>query len=308
MTENNDNIFDYLQRKEEDNYFLDGLIDVKRIKERTNFTLSETQNFVTKSFLTKLFDRNNIIKYGKMIGEVTIPFNQANGNFLIQIINKEQIKKRLSKVKTEEQTKIAYIHISTIQIIIKSTMKLGINAPIELEIRDDRIIDQEESIIAKGSGNLNCGIIILDINLQQGLSLTDENLDSSIVIKYELKREDLVTYQINYALTNSHHSLTFKDKEVITIEDLFKPIIHLEAPLKIIKAEPSRRSVQQDPRKIRETRTERLTQSERLHPNGSNNQNQEEEDIKNITIIHQNHDNSKIETLKQMITDLGKKL
>ncbi|CAN1842104.1 hypothetical protein LINPERHAP1_LOCUS36741, partial [Linum perenne] len=114
--------------------------------------------------------------------------------------------------------------------------KLGINAPIELEIRDDRIIDQEESIIAKGSGNLNRGIIKFDINLQQGLSLTNENLDSSVVIKYELKREDLmkensrpfsVTYQINYALTNSHHSLTFKDKEVITIEDLFKPIIHL---------------------------------------------------------------------------------
>ncbi|CAN1163679.1 hypothetical protein LINPERPRIM_LOCUS32763 [Linum perenne] len=317
MAENNDNIFDYLQSKEEDNYFLDGLIDVKRIKERTNFTLSETQNFVTKSFLTKLFDRNNTIKYGKMIGEVTIPFNQENGNFLIQVINKEQIKKMLSKVKTEEQTKIAYIHISTIQIIIKCTMKLGINAPIELEIRDDRIIDQEESIIAKGSGNLNCGIIKFDINLQQGLSLTDENLDSSIVIKYELKKEDLmkenskpfsVTYQINYALTNSHHSLTFKDKEVITIEDLFKPIIHLEAPLKIIKAEPSRRSVQQDPRKIRETRTERLTQSERFHPKESNNQNQEEEDIKNITIIHQNQDSSEIETLKQIITDLGKKL
>ncbi|CAN1339798.1 hypothetical protein LINPERPRIM_LOCUS38627 [Linum perenne] len=317
MVENNDNIFDYLQRKEEDNYFLDGLIDVKRIKERTNFTLSETQNFVTKSFLTKLFDRNNIIEYGKMIGEVTIPFNQANENFLIQVINKEQIRKILSKVKMEEQTKIAYIHISTIQIIIKSTMKLGINAPIELEIRDDRIIDQEESIIAKGSGNLNCGIIKFDINSQQGLSLTDENLDSSIVIKYELKREDLmkenskpfsVTYQINYALTNSHHSLTFKDKEVITIEDLFKPIIHLEAPLKIIKAEPSRRSIQQDLRKIRETQTERLIQSERFHPKESNSQNQEEEDIKNITIIHQNQESSEIETLKQMITYLGKKL
>ncbi|CAN1339799.1 hypothetical protein LINPERPRIM_LOCUS38627 [Linum perenne] len=242
-----------------------------------------------------------------MIGEVTIPFNQANENFLIQVINKEQIRKILSKVKMEEQTKIAYIHISTIQIIIKSTMKLGINAPIELEIRDDRIIDQEESIIAKGSGNLNCGIIKFDINSQQGLSLTDENLDSSIVIKYELKREDLmkenskpfsVTYQINYALTNSHHSLTFKDKEVITIEDLFKPIIHLEAPLKIIKAEP----------KIRETQTERLIQSERFHPKESNSQNQEEEDIKNITIIHQNQESSEIETLKQMITYLGKKL
>ncbi|CAN1812091.1 hypothetical protein LINPERHAP1_LOCUS26430 [Linum perenne] len=306
MTENIDNMFDYLQRKEEDNYFLDGLIDVKKIKEKTNFTLSETQNFVTKSFLSKLFDRENIIKYGKMIGEVTIPFNQANGNFLVQIINKEQIRKRLSKVKTEERAKIAYIHISTIQIIIKSTMKLGINAPIELEIRDDRIIDQEENIIAKGSGNLNCGIIKFDINLQQGLSLTDENLDSSIVIKYELKRDDLM--KENYVLTNSHHILTFKDKEVITIENLFKPIIHLEAPLKIVKVEPSRRSIQQDPRKIREARPERLTQTERFQLEELDDQNQEEEDIKNITIIHQNQDNSEIETLKQMITDLSKRL
>ncbi|CAN1139166.1 hypothetical protein LINPERPRIM_LOCUS24230 [Linum perenne] len=265
-------MFDYLQRKEEDSYFLDGLIDVKKIKERTNFTLSETQNFVTKSFLSKLFNRDNIIKYGKMIREVAIPFNQANGNFLVQIINKEQIGKRLSKLKIEERKKIAYIHISTIQIIIKSTMKLGINAPIELEIRDDRLLDQEESIIAKGLGNLSCGIIKFDINLQQGLSLTDENLDSSIVIKYELKREDLmkenskpfsVTYQINYALTNSHHSLTFRDKEVITIEDLFKPIIRLETPIKIVKAEPSRRSIQQDPRKLNPVG--RLTQSERFH-------------------------------------------
>ncbi|CAN1262626.1 hypothetical protein LINPERPRIM_LOCUS11344 [Linum perenne] len=242
-----------------------------------------------------------------MIGEVAIPFNQANGIFLVQIINKEQIRKRLSKLKPEERAKIAYIHISTIQIIIKSTMKLGINAPIELEIRDDRIINQEESIIAKGSGNLSYGIIKFDINLQQGLSLTDENLDSSIIIKYELKRDDLmkenskpfsVTYQINYALTNSHHSLTFKDKEVITIEDLFRPIIRLETPLKIVKVEPN-------PRKINQV--ERLTQSERFQQKELEDQDQEE-DIKNITIIHQNQDNSEIETLKQMITDLSNRI
>ncbi|CAN1775179.1 hypothetical protein LINPERHAP1_LOCUS13251 [Linum perenne] len=300
-------MFDYIQKQEEDSYFLDGLIDIKKIKERTNFTLSETQNFVTKSFLSKLFNRDNIIKYGKMIGEVAIPFNQANGNFLVQIINKEQIGKRLSKLKSEDRKKIAYIHISTIQIIIKSTMKLGINAPIELEIRDDRLLDQDESIIAKGLGNLSCGIIKFDINLQQGLSLTDENLDSSIVIKYELKREDLmkenskpfsVTYQINYALTNSHHSLTFRDKEVITIEDLFKPIIRLETPIKIVKAEPSRKSIQQDPRKT----------NQRFQPIELEDQNQEENEIKNITIIHQNQENKEIEILKQMITDLSNRI
>ncbi|CAN1810766.1 hypothetical protein LINPERHAP1_LOCUS26014 [Linum perenne] len=315
MEENSDNMFDYIQKQEEDSYFLDGLIDVKKIKERTNFTLSETQNFVTKSFLSKLFNRDNIIKYGKMIEEVAIPFNQANGNFLVQIINKEQIGKRLSKLKIEERRKIAYIHISTIQIIIKSTMKLGINAPIELEIRDDRLLDQDKSIIAKGLGNLSCGIIKFDINLQQGLSLTDENLDSSIVIKYELKREDLmkenskpfsVTYQINYALTNSHHSLTFRDKEVITIEDLFKPIIRLETPIKIVKSEPSRRSIQQDLRKLKQV--ERLSQSERFQSIDIKDQNQEEKEIKNITIIHQNQDNNEIETLKQMITDLSNRI
>ncbi|CAN1337117.1 hypothetical protein LINPERPRIM_LOCUS37456 [Linum perenne] len=249
-----------------------------------------------------------------MIGEVAIPFNQANSNFLVQIINKEQIGKRLSKLKIEERRKIAYIHISTIQIIIKSTMKLGINAPIELEIRDDRLLDQDESIIAKGLGNLSFGIIKFDINLQQGLSLTDENLDSSIVIKYELKREDLmkknskpfsVTYQINYALTNSHHSLTFRDKEVITIEDLFKPIIRLETPIKMVKAEPSRRSIQQDPRKVNQVG--RLTKSERFQLKELENQ-EREDDIKNITIIHQNQDNSEIETLKQMITDLSNRI
>ncbi|CAI0418352.1 unnamed protein product [Linum tenue] len=172
-----------------------------------------------------------MIKYGKMIGETTIPIEQTKGDFLIQIINKEQIRKKLSKLQQEERNRIAYIHISTIQIIFKSIMKTRISAPIELEIRDDRLINNEESIIAKGQGNLGVGIIKFDINLQQGLSLTDGNLDSSIIIKYELKRDNFmrenskpfsVTYQINYALTNSHHSLTFKDKEVITIEDLFK--------------------------------------------------------------------------------------
>ncbi|CAN1127729.1 hypothetical protein LINPERPRIM_LOCUS29798 [Linum perenne] len=110
-----------------------------------------------------------------------------------------------------------------------------------------------------------------------------------------------VTYQINYALTNSHHSLTFNDKDVITIEDLFKPIIHLEAPLKVVKAEPNRQSIRQDPRRIKENQMKRLTQSGKLQLRESNDQNQEKEDIKNITIIHQNQDNSEIETLKQRV-------
>ncbi|CAN1143331.1 hypothetical protein LINPERPRIM_LOCUS26462 [Linum perenne] len=284
--------FDYLNKNEDENYFLDGLIDVKKIKEQTNFTLSETQNFITKSFLSKLFDRKNIIKYGKMIGEIAVPIEQTKGDFLIQIINKEQIRKKLAKLQQEERRKIAYIHISTIQIIIKSTMKIGINAPMELEIRDDRLINEEESIIAKGEGNLGVGILKFDINLQQGLSLTDGNLDSAIVIKYELKRNNFITYQINYALTNSHHSLTFKDKEAITIEDLFKPVIHLESPLKIIKSNHVQPRISIDNRSsLKQIKNE-----------------EEEEKIKNITILHQNDNTEEIKKLQALIIDLEKKL
>ncbi|CAN1142317.1 hypothetical protein LINPERPRIM_LOCUS25963 [Linum perenne] len=269
--------FDYLNKNEDENYFLDGLIDVKKIKEQTNFTLSETQNFITKSFLSKLFDRKNIIKYGKMIGEIAVPIEQTKGDFLIQIINKEQIRKKLEKLQQEERSKIAYIHISTIQIIIKSTMKIGINAPMELEIRDDRLINEEESIIAKGEGNLGVGILKFDINLQQGLSLTDGNLDSAIVIKYELKRNNFmkenckpfsVTYQINYALTNS--------------QDLFKPVIHLESPLKIIKLNHVQPRISIDNRSsLKQIKNE-----------------EEEEKIKNITILHQNDNTEEIKSYK----------
>ncbi|CAI0376410.1 unnamed protein product [Linum tenue] len=299
--------FDYLSKNEEDNYFLDGVIDVKKIKEQTNFTLSETQNFITKSFLSKLFDRKNIIKYGKMIGETAVPIEQTKGDFLIQIINREQIRKRLSKLQPEERNKIAYIHISTIQIILKSTMKTGITAPIELEIRDDRLINKEESIIAKGKGNLGLGIIKFDINLQQGLSLTNENLDSSIIIKYELKRKKFmkenskpfsVTYQINYALTNSHHSLAFKDKEAITIEDLFKPLIQLESPLKIIKSNYDYPRISVDGRSASMRLTDKKKEKEK----------EENQEIKNITILHQNDNTSEIKKLQELIVEIIKKL
>ncbi|CAN1798761.1 hypothetical protein LINPERHAP1_LOCUS21854 [Linum perenne] len=152
-------------------------------------------------------------------------------------------------------------------------MKIGINAPMELEIRDDRLINDEESIIAKGEGNLGVGILKFDINLQQGLSLTDGNLDSAIVIKYELKRNNFmkenckpfsVTYQINYALTNS--------------QDLFKPVIHLESPLKIIKSNHVQPRISIDNRSsLKQIKNE-----------------EEEEKIKNITILHQNDNTEEI--------------
>ena len=72
-----------------------------------------------------------------------------------------------------------------------------------------------------------------------GLSLKDKDINKSITVRYELLRKTFmykgnhpftVTYQINYALTNSHHSITFKTSDRIHIDKLFEPLLSLETP------------------------------------------------------------------------------
>lgn len=225
----------------ESGYLLDALIEKKNINKdairKSSFNLSEKHNFHYNT-LRSIFSRKNIIYYGKILGEEPIPIELTEGNIKIPIINKQQIRNRILHIKEMDRPKIAYIHISTIQIILKSTFS-DLDTPIKLEIRDDRIIDTQESIIAKGKGNLIEGKIKFNINIQLGLSLKDRNLNDSITIRYKLLRNNFmiegnhpftITYQINYALTNSHHSITFKNDDRIYIDKLFEPLISLETP------------------------------------------------------------------------------
>jgi hypothetical protein len=63
--------------------------------------------------------------------------------------------------------------------------------------------------------------IKFDINLQIWLSLRDKDLDRSIVFHYKLENPKLmkegnhpfiISYRINYALSNSIYSIDFKGK------------------------------------------------------------------------------------------------
>jgi hypothetical protein len=242
MSTSNEITSTIIQNEEnESGYLFDALVEKKNINKdairKSNFTLSEKHNFQYHT-LRNLFSRKNIIYYGKIVGEEPIPIELTEGNIVIPIINKQQIRNRIQNIKEIDRSKIAYIHISTIQIILKSTFS-DLDTPIELEIRDDRIINNQESIIAKGKGNLIEGKIKFNINIQLGLSLKDKNLNNSITVRYRLLRNNFmlkgnhpftITYQINYALTNSHHSITFKTDDRIHIDKLFEPLITLETP------------------------------------------------------------------------------
>ena len=241
-TINKDDISIIQENEDESGFIQDTIINRTAIR-RSNFNLSEKHNFDYSRSLRELFSRKNIIYFGKMIGEEPIPIEQTQGDIIIPIINKKQIHDRIKQMNEKDRSKIAYIHISTIQVILKSTF-MGCNTPIELELRDDRIIDKEESIIARGKGNLAEGKIKFDVNIQTGLSLKDKDINKSLTIRYELLRRAFmykgnhpftVTYQINYALTNSHHSITFKTNDRIHVDKLFKPLLSLETPNLLVK-------------------------------------------------------------------------
>ncbi|AES95724.1 viral movement protein [Medicago truncatula] len=182
-------------------YYADDIIDNK-IEEFNKF----------KEF----FSRKNILKFGIMIGEETISIENTQGNIVISTIHKTQIEKRVETFFEKEKSKIGYIHISTIQILIKSTFMKGIDSPLEIALEDSRILDKRQATIPQVKCNLKYGKIKFDINLQMRLSLKDKDLDRSIVFHYKLENSNFmkngnhpftICYRINYVLSNSHHSI-----------------------------------------------------------------------------------------------------
>lgn len=252
-----------------ESYFCDGLLDLNKI-EKIDFDLKQDQNFRTSLYkdIKRVFSRKNILKFGIMTGEVAVKIEETTGNVMLTAVDKDQILKRINTFSREEKERIKYVHISTCQIIIKSTFMKGIDSPIELLLRDNRLTNYQESIIANGSGNLKMGKIKFDVNLQIGLVINDLDLDRSIILEYKLLKDNFmkkgnhpfsICYRINYALSNSHHSIEFRHSEKIHIDELFSPLIELKSPSIRRKEESSRlisRTVSE--RNLGETRLEKV--------------------------------------------------
>ena len=189
--------------------------------------LLEKHNFLEKTGLfSKILKRKNIIKYGIMSGEFPVSEAETKGNVKIALIEKDQLHKRMKNVNISERNKIQFIHINTIQILLKSTFMEGIDCPVRLEIKDDRFINPQNATIARGTCNLKYGKVRFDISLKICLSIL-ENLDKTITFWYEFLDKNLmkkgtypmgISYRINYCLTNSMHSIQFKESDYIHLD------------------------------------------------------------------------------------------
>ena len=215
------NTIDYLDLQEEKGTFKrDILVNkniIKKIK-KEELNLKEGQDI--KNSLRNFLSRKNILYFGKITAEYPIEISTTTGETSIPIISSSEIKEKINKlkIKQEDKDKIGYIHISTVQILIKSTFMEGIDSPIRLAICDDRIQDPRDRIIGIVNGNLAYTKLKFNVSLQLGIPLCTENLDRSLIIAYKFYRDNLmakedytftITYEIGYALSNSHIKIKF---------------------------------------------------------------------------------------------------
>ncbi|KAL2228603.1 UNVERIFIED_CONTAM: Enzymatic polyprotein [Sesamum indicum] len=178
-----------------------------------------------------LNQRKHHIIYKVSSGEFAIPMELTGNVMEMQLIPKEEILEELSKHREEVAVTMKWIHIGTIEVVIKTTFKEGIDSEIHLSIMDRRINNLRDGCLGTMIGNLYAGKLMFDIHPRIAYNLADQDFSRVLTLHQDFKRKDLIregnrpysiTYRIAYALSNTHHSDLFLRKEYIEIPRIFK--------------------------------------------------------------------------------------
>ncbi|XP_076928491.1 uncharacterized protein LOC143592466 [Bidens hawaiensis] len=98
---------------------------------------------------------------------------------------------------------------------------------------DNRIINRQDALLGAIQGNLAYGKFMFTVYPKFALHRDSKDFDKTLSFIHQCERTDLmepgnkvftINYLISYALTNSTHSIEYKENENITIEDVFSEI------------------------------------------------------------------------------------
>ncbi|KAK4409271.1 movement protein [Sesamum angolense] len=186
-----------------------------------------------------LNQRKHHIIYKVSSGEFAIPIEFTGNVMEMQLIPKEEILEELRRLREEVAITMKWIHIGTIEVVIKPTFKEGIGSEIHLSIMDRRINNLRDGCLETMIGNLYAGKLMFDIHPRIAYNLADQDFSRVLTLHQDFKRKDLmkegnrpysITYRIAYALSNTHHSDLFLRKEYIEIPRIFKEFAKVMAP------------------------------------------------------------------------------
>ncbi|KAL0387703.1 UNVERIFIED_CONTAM: movement protein [Sesamum radiatum] len=157
----------------------------------------------------------------------------------MKLLPNEYILEELSRLGEEIVVTMKWIHIRTIEVVIKATFKEGIDSEIHLSIMDRRINNLRDGSLGTMIGNLYVGKLMFHIHPRIAYNLADQDFSRVLTLHKDFKRKDLmkegnrpyaITYRIAYAISNTHHSDLFLRKEYIEIPRIFKEFAKVMAP------------------------------------------------------------------------------
>ena len=184
-------------------------------------------------------NRKSYVVYGITRREMSLPIEYTGNQVEMQLIPREDVGRDLANMKPEVAQKMCWIHIGAIQLVLKSTLSTGVDAPINIAVCDRRIRDLESSVLGTISGNLYAGKVVGIIYPKIAYNLNDTHFSRALTLYQDFKRQDLmedgnrpysITYQVSYALSNSHHTELFLGKQFIEIPDIFKSVTEAIIP------------------------------------------------------------------------------
>lgn len=212
-------------------YSAEGIIAQDLINQinKKKLDLSINQIFQQIPFYKNVFKRKNILYHCISEKELSIDVFDTIGTVYLPLITKEEINKRLSKIK--ERSQITTIHLGAIKMLFTAHFRNGIESPLKMALIDDRIIDRQDCILGAARGTLAYGKFMFTVNPQYPIDIKNRDLNKVLSFIHEFERPDFmrpgnrvfsVTYKICYALSNSVHSVAYKDRPTIELDDVFK--------------------------------------------------------------------------------------
>ncbi|KAL0391526.1 UNVERIFIED_CONTAM: movement protein [Sesamum latifolium] len=136
-----------------------------------------------------LNQRKHDIIYKVSSGEFAIPMELAGNVMEMQLIPKEEILEKLSKLREEVVITMKWIHIGTIEVVIKATFKEGIDSEIHLSIIDRIINNLRDGCLGTMIVNLYAGKLMFDIHFSIAYNLADQDFSRGYFKRKDLMKE-----------------------------------------------------------------------------------------------------------------------
>ncbi|GKA16607.1 reverse transcriptase domain-containing protein [Tanacetum coccineum] len=167
-----------------------------------------------------------------------ISFSESRHGFDVSLMMKQDLLNKISKQKlllNKEQAFKIPRSLGILNPLFRSGKTLQYKWPPFYP--DNRIESRKDCILGIARGNLAYSRFMFTVYPQYGISLDTKDLDQTLAFVHEFERSDLmkpgnkvfsITYLVAYALTSSHHSIDYKEKEYIELDDLFNEIGSVE--------------------------------------------------------------------------------